>query len=141
MRCGGFSQRKLIDMRDIENREDIETLMESFYSKALTDELIGYFFTEVAPLKMETHMPLIVDFWETVLFGKAAYKGNVMQIHQHIHQLSPFKDEHLNRWVEIFKKTVNDLFEGDKAELAKQRGESIATLIKIKTIYSGIGLE
>jgi hemoglobin len=128
-------------MRDIENRQDIETLMESFYSKALTDELIGYFFTEVAPLKMETHMPLIVDFWETVLFGKAAYKGNVMQIHQRIHQLSAFKDEHFNRWVEIFVKTVNDLFEGEKAELAKQRATSIATLMKIKTIYSGIGLK
>jgi truncated hemoglobin YjbI len=31
-------------MKDIENRQDIETLMAAFYSKALTDEMIGYFF-------------------------------------------------------------------------------------------------
>lgn len=128
-------------MKDIENRQDIETLMELFYSKALTDELIGYFFTEVAPLNMEKHMPVIVDFWETVLLGKASYKGNVMQIHKHIHELSAFKDEHFVRWVKLFTETVNDLYEGEKAEMAKQRAESIATLIKIKTIYSGIGLK
>jgi hemoglobin len=29
-----------------------------FYGKALTDETIGFFFTEVAPLNMEVHMPL-----------------------------------------------------------------------------------
>ncbi len=128
-------------MKDITNRNDIQLLMKLFYSKALTDETIGYFFTEVAPLNMETHMPLIVDFWETVLFGNAAYKGNVMQVHKHIHQLSAFKEEHFTRWVNLFTQTVNDLYEGEKAEMAKQRAESIATLIKIKTIYSGIGLK
>jgi hemoglobin len=119
-------------MKDIESRTDIETLMHAFYAKALTDETIGFFFTEVAPLNMEVHMPLIVDFWETIVFGKAAYKGNVLEVHQHIHQLSPFKPEHFERWVHLFQQTVNELFEGDHAELVKQRAESIATIMKIK---------
>jgi len=121
-------------MKDIETRSDIETLMESFYNKALADEMIGYFFTEVAPLQMETHMPLIVDFWETVLFDKALYKGNVLQVHQHIHRLSAFRNEHFERWVSLFTQTVNELFAGEKAEMAKQRAESIATVMKIKMI-------
>jgi hemoglobin len=125
-------------MKDIETRKDIETLMNSFYSKALTDEIIGYFFTEVAPLNMAVHMPLIVDFWETVLLGKAAYKGNVMQVHQHIHHLSTFKEAHFERWVSLFHQTVNELYSGDHAELAKQRAESIATLMRIKLLHSGI---
>ncbi len=126
-------------MRDIETRSDIETLMHSFYSKALTDEVIGYFFTQVAPLNMEVHIPLIVDFWETILFGKAKYKGNVMQIHKHIHSLSAFKQEHFTRWVSLFQQTVNELYSGDHAELAKQRAESVATLMRIKLLHSGIG--
>ena len=128
-------------MRDIENRQDIETLMESFYSKALTDELIGYFFTKVAPLQMETHMPLIVDFWETIIFGKAKYKGNVLEVHQHIHHLSAFKEEHFTRWVSLFKQTIDELYSGTQAEMVKQRAESIATVMKIKLLHSGIGLK
>jgi hemoglobin len=82
-------------------------------------------------------MPLIVNFWETVLLGKASYRGNVLEIHQHIHQLSAFKKEHFERWVFLFKTTVDELFSGEKAELAKQRAESIATIMKIKLLHSG----
>jgi len=125
-------------MKDIENRQDIKKLMESFYSKALIDETIGYFFTEVVPLNMETHMPLIVDFWETIVFGKAKYKGNVFEVHHHIHQLSAFKEEHFARWVILFQQTVNELYSGNNAELVKQRAESIATIMRIKLLHSGI---
>jgi hemoglobin len=128
-------------MKDIASRADIETLMNAFYKKALTDEKIGFFFTEVAPLNMEVHLPLIVDFWETIVFGKAAYKGNVLEVHQHIHQLSSFKPEHFERWVSLFQQTVNELFEGNHAELVKQRAESIATVMKIKLLHGGIGVK
>ncbi len=128
-------------MRDIESRSDIEHLLQNFYSKALVDPVIGYFFTEVVPLQMDTHMPVIVDFWETVLFGKAAYKGNVLEIHKHIHRLSAFREEHFERWVTLFTFTVDEYFAGEKAILAKQRAESIATIMKIKTIYGGGGLK
>ena len=128
-------------MKDIKTRNDIQTIMESFYTKALTDELISFFFTEVAPLHMETHMPLIVDFWETVVFGVAKYKGNVLQVHQHIHQLSAFKTEHFARWVVLFQQTVNELYAGSNAEMVKQRAESIATVMRIKLLHSGIELK
>ena len=35
----------------------------------------------------------------------------------------------------LFQSTVDELFTGDKAELAKQRALSIATVMKLKTIY------
>ena len=125
-------------MNDITNREDLTQLMESFYHKALQDDVIGHFFNEVAPLQMETHIPLIVDFWETIVFDKAKYSGNVLNVHEHLHQLSAFKEEHFNRWVALFKETVNELFFGEKAEMIKQRGESIATVMKIKLVHSGV---
>ncbi len=128
-------------MKDIKTREDIIVLMDAFYQKALSDDLIGFFFTEVVQLNMEVHLPVIVDFWETVLFGVAKYKGNAMQVHQHIHQLSAFKDEHFERWLLLFTQTVNQFFAGDKAELAKQRAISIATMMKLKTIYGEHGLK
>lgn len=125
-------------MYDIDSRSDLVTLMELFYSKALADDVIGYFFTEVAPLNMETHLPLIVSFWESVVFDKTGYKGNVMQVHQHIHQLAAFRDQHFVRWVELFKQTVTELYSGENAEKIKQRAESIATVMRIKLVHSGI---
>jgi hemoglobin len=127
-------------MPDIETREDIIQLLDSFYQKATIDPVIGYFFTEVVPLDMEVHIPVIADFWETVLFGKAVYKGNVLDIHKHIHQLSAFREEHFVRWVSLFKETLDEMFSGDRTELARQRADSIATIMKIKTIYGGVGL-
>ena len=123
----------LIDKsKDIENRNDIETVLVSFYQKAFADELIGRFFTEVVPLDLATHLPVITDFWETVILNKQVYRKNVMQIHQHIHQLSSIKKEHLDRWVEIFTITIGEHFTGEKASLMKQRAASIATLMDIK---------
>jgi hemoglobin len=41
--------------KDIENRQDIELLLNRFYEKVFKDDLIGRFFTEVVPLNLETY--------------------------------------------------------------------------------------
>ncbi|MDB5231319.1 MAG: group hemoglobin [Chitinophagaceae bacterium] len=120
---------------DITSREDIENLLKHFYDKAFNDELIGFFFTEVAHLDLETHLPIIANFWENIIFANGKYKGNAIQPHHALHQLSPFKDEHFDRWVSLFNQTIDELFEGTNAELAKQRALSIATIMKIKIIH------
>ena len=43
-------------MEDINNRQDIISLLNAFYGKALQDPVIGYFFTEVVPLNMTAHI-------------------------------------------------------------------------------------
>ena len=125
-------------MKDIESRQDIEALMVSFYSVAIIDEVIGHFFTKIVPLDLDKHIPLITDFWETVIFDKAAYRGNVFGVHEHIHTLFAFEDKHFERWVALFKQTVDGSFSGLNAEKIKQRGESIATVMRIKLVHSGI---
>ena len=123
-------------MKDIESRSDIETVLVSFYQKAFTDNLIGRFFTEVVPLNLTTHLPVITDFWEAVIFNTHSYRKNVMEIHQHIHQLSSIKKQHLDRWVQIFTITIDEHFAGEKTNLMKQRAASIATLMDIKLNHS-----
>lgn len=119
-------------MKDIETREDIELVLHKFYEKAFLDDTIGFFFTEVVPLDLKSHLPVIADFWESVLFGTHGYRKNVMEVHQHIHMLSRIEQLHLERWVNLFQNTIDDNFEGNNAELMKQRAQSIATLMNIK---------
>jgi hemoglobin len=125
--------------KDISSREDLVRLLEVFYDRALADPLIGHFFTTVIPLDMRTHIPVIADFWESVLLDGRGYRKNVMEVHRNLHALSSLRKEHLDRWVQLFTATVDDLFSGDKAELAKQRGRSIATMMDIKLNHSGLG--
>lgn len=120
---------------DIESRADIEQLMRAFYAKAIPDPVIGHYFTTVINMDLEKHLPVIVDFWETVLFGVAKYKSNAIQVHQQLHTQSAFEEKHFERWVTLFQTTVNELFEGEKAELAKQRAISIATVMKLKVVH------
>ena len=104
--------------RDIENREDIDLLMLNFYSKAMSDELIGYIFTDVAKLDLDHHLPIIGDFWETMLFrtGNYAKHGrNPLQAHGELNEKEPLLPEHFKRWLEIFEETITDNFSGDRA--------------------------
>ena len=107
-------------------------ILEAFYKKAFKDELIGHFFTEVVPLNLDTHIPIIADFWEGIVLGNYKYRKNVMDIHKHIHDLSAIKKVHLDRWVQLFTGTISDQFEGENAELMKQRALSVATLMDIR---------
>ncbi len=123
-------------MKDIENRQDIENLLTLFYEKALKDAEIGYLFTEIAHINLETHLPHIADFWEMVLFQKEGYTKNVLQIHQHLHEKSPLQPAHFRRWLDLFLETIDAHFLGENAERAKQRAQSVATVIQTKLANS-----
>src|SRR5215212_7841559 len=114
---------------DIQNRNDLVHLLRAFYEDAFKDQLIGRFFTEVVPLDLDTHLPLIADFWDAVVFHTGGYRKNVMAVHQHIHQLSQIRKEHLDRWVELFTGTIDRFYDGPNATLMKQRAASIAMLM------------
>ena len=125
--------------KDIGSREDLVQKLTAFYKKAFQDELIGRFFIEVVPLDLATHIPVIADFWEAIVFNTHGYRKNVMEVHQHIHHLSNIKKEHLERWVKLFTETIDEMFEGEKATLMKHRARSIATLMDIKLNHGSIG--
>lgn len=116
-------------MKDIENRADIDLIMNAFYKRALVDDAIGYFFTEVVHLDLEHHLPIIGDFWESTLFGSSTYSTrarNPLAIHQHLHQLSPLASAHFERWLHLFTTVVDELFEGERTEHLKTRAHAIA---------------
>ena len=118
--------------KDIETREELERFLWAFYKKAFLDELIGRFFTEVVPLDLDTHIPVIANFWESIIFNKPSYRKNVMEVHQHISAKAAIEKKHLDRWVLLFSQTVDGHFDGPNATLMKQRATSIATLMQIK---------
>jgi hemoglobin len=118
--------------KDIESRDDLMQLMRSFYTKLLADESISYLFTDVAKIDLEHHLPVLVDFWDSVIFGSDTYHKNAMQPHLVLHGKSPLTKGHFATWLGYFKQSVDELFEGDNAFLIKQRADSVATVMQIK---------
>ena len=118
--------------KDIANREDLLILVTRFYEKLLTDHSISYFFSDIAKINLAHHLPELIDFWDSVLFQSDTYHKNAMQPHIKLHQQSPLQAHHFETWLRYFNETVDELFEGEKAFLAKERALSIATVMKIK---------
>ncbi len=118
--------------KDIKTRADIELMVNSFYEKVKKDEVIGFFFTEVVQVNWEKHLPVMYNFWESIVFHTGSYEGNPMHTHQQVNQKSPISMQHFQRWNLLFTQTVDELFEGDKVELIKQRAVSISTVMQIK---------
>ena len=120
--------------KDIESKKDIELLVNEFYDKVKTDETIGYIFTDIAKVNWEKHLPVMYNFWENTLFYTGTYEGNPMELHNHLHRLMPLRTEHFKQWNYLFCKTVDELFKGPNAKLAKQRAISISTVMQIKIL-------
>ena len=118
--------------KDISSREDLLRLVSKFYEKLLADDSINYLFTDIAKIDLAHHLPLLVDFWDSVLFQSDTYHKNAMQPHINLHRQSPLQTRHFETWLRYFNETVDELFEGEKAFLAKERALSIATVMKIK---------
>jgi hemoglobin len=98
---------------DITSRADIDALMLRFYGRAMSDPIIGYLFTDVAKLDLEHHLPVIGDFWESVLFGTGVYAKHgrhPLLIHKELDRKSP----------------LDESFAGGRAEYIRQRSHAIA---------------
>jgi len=122
--------------KDITQRKDIELLVNSFYDKVKLDTEIGPIFTDIAKVNWDKHLHIMYDFWENIIFQTGNYTGNPMTAHFRIHEKNPFTKAHFTRWLALFQETLNDQFEGQNTELARQRALSIATVMEIKLIHT-----
>lgn len=117
---------------DIKNRNDIILLVDTFYKKVEQNDKIGPIFTDVAKVDWSHHLPKMYDFWESILFGKAIYKGNPMLTHFSLQQKVDLFQAEFDVWKTLFYNTVDELFEGENSETIKQKAQSIADLMHFK---------
>jgi hemoglobin len=85
----------------------------------MVDPMIGWIFVDVAELDLEAHVPVIASFWETILLGSQSYRGGAFRPHAALHMKVPLRAGHFDRWLALWHATVDELFAGERAELAK----------------------
>lgn len=111
---------------DLRDRDDISRLVREFYGRAFADPLIGRIFIDVARMDLEHHLPIMCDFWETVVFRAGSYRRNAFTLHEALNRRVPLGAAEFARWLELWTATVDDLFAGESAERAKVQARRIA---------------
>lgn len=120
----------VLRMKTIETRVDVEFLVNAFYARIREDDMLGPIFNKhIADDQWPAHLKKLADFWETNLFGIPKFRGNPPAAHIKVdknlnHSIT---QDHFGRWLQIWFATINDLFEGERAEMAKQRARIMST--------------
>ncbi len=116
----------MTDRTDIADRADIEALLRRFYGTVLVDDVLGEPFTEVREVTgLDAHIPVMADFWETMLFKARRYRGQVQDVHGRVHGVTALSTRHFLRWLTTWYATVDALFAGRQADRAKQQAARI----------------
>lgn len=118
---------------DITSRSEIIRLVDTFYDRVRDDDLLGPIFNDIAQVDWAAHLPRMYDFWESILFGQAVFKGNPLAVHLSLAERTPLTSVQFERWLAIFRGTVEQLFEGPLAGEAKARAARIAQVLQYHT--------
>jgi len=124
---------------DITTRADIERLVDTFYERVRADEILAPIFDDVAHTDWERHLPKMYDFWETVLFGAPAYRGQPIGIHVELATRVALGQREFGRWLALFADTVDAAFLGPQADETKRRAHRIANVMQHHIRKAAVG--
>jgi len=113
---------------EITSFKHIQFLVDQFYGKIKTDDLLGDIFNGIIQDEWPSHLDKMYRFWETVLLDKHTYKGSPFLPHAQL----PVDKKHFERWLSLFTETVDDHFFGEKAEQAKRQAKQMAGMFQYK---------
>lgn len=119
-------------MKNLESRTDIEELVNKFYDKVIKDDIIGFFFTDIAQIDLQKHLPKMYNFWESILLGNSVYEGNPMRVHFPLNQVVALEQHHFERWLELWQDTLEQNFQGENVDTAILRAQNIARIMSYK---------
>ncbi len=109
-------------------RENIETMVLSFYRKILKDDTVGPFFVaklgdDMSNEYWEPHLELLINFWSSMILGDGSYRGNPFAPHLSLGELN---SEVFEQWLKLFFETLDEIYEPQVADVFKERSTIIA---------------
>ena len=122
-----------MEKKDIKTRADVFLLVSSFYEKVKKDAVLGPFFNE-AITDWDAHLDRLTSFWESSLFLKTKYLGNPLEVHVKVDQAhnNTITELHFGLWLNLWFQTIDQLFEGENANIAKRRARKMGTFLYLK---------
>ena len=102
------------------------TVIERFYARLMEDDLLAKFFVHIEDFS--THQQRITDFWWQALGGQLEQPLRIDMIGKHI--TLGIQDEHLQRWLEVFRDTLASELEEPLAAQWMDRAIQVGARLK-----------
>jgi hemoglobin len=118
-------------MDDIQNREDIELLVNNFYERVHNEPNLAPIF-EMPAEHWRTHITRVVNFWENWLFQTGSYTGGMMWVHLQANEKNKLTTERFEQWLALWFLTIDSLFAGEKADFVKNKALEIGQIMNAK---------
>lgn len=113
---------------DITTERDVKTMVDTFYDKVNSDDMLASVFNDFAEVDWTHHLPQMYMFWNNVILAIPGYKGQPFPKHLRL----PISKEHFERWLDLFMANIDAQFEGPNTEHAKQSANNIANVFQYK---------
>ncbi len=109
-------------------KENIRTMVNTFYVKILKDDIVGPFFIaklgdDMSDEHWLPHLDLLVNFWASIALGDTDYRGNPFAPHT---QLGELKRETFEQWLVLFSETLDEIYVPSVSAQFKERSTIIA---------------
>lgn len=114
--------------QDITTLDDIQLMVDEFYTSVRADDMLGYIFEGVIEDRWPEHLGKMYTFWQTVLLHEMTYRGQPFAPHARL----PVSQQHFDRWIALFEANVDRHFSGPVADEAKRRANIMARLFDSK---------
>ncbi len=110
--------------RDIATGNDVGVVVRRFYRAVIADPQLGPLFERFG-VDWPHHIPKLERYWEHVLLDRPGAPVNTIAAHGPVQRSTPFDRPHIDRWLELWEETVDDLYVGPVAERAKARARQV----------------
>lgn len=111
---------------DLDSTEQIAAMVRSFYETVADDDLLGPVFNDVAQVDWDAHIPKLAAFWNRALLGLEGYQGNPFRRHAQVNAREPFRQEHFDRWLELFRANLAGRWSGPNVDRALDLAARVA---------------
>lgn len=125
--------------RDLDTPDEIFEMVTRQYADVVQDDLLQPYFT-FGPgfIDWQAHIGAVTDYWCHVLLYAPGYEIDAIEIHRHLHDQHPFTPELFDRWLEIFRDTVDSGWTGPCATSADKRATGMARAMAHRFLGKGI---
>jgi len=111
------------------DRGNIEKLVRAFYEKVLEDALLSRYFLialgdDLKNDKWYEHLHTLDNFWLSLLTGEGRYMGDPLMPHMFLGGLN---EAHFERWLHLFRETLDELFVPSIAIKIYGRAKALST--------------
>ena len=119
--------------RRLTTKDDVVYFVDEFYKRVRKHKILGPIFNEHIGHLWFLHLDTLNRFWETLLLDNRTYFGDPFPKHLEL----PIKHEHFDIWLTLLSNTIDELFEGEKAEEAKLKCQNLAKSFRKRLAKAG----